>query len=192
MPGFDINGSLFDWLNESAGHVAAIDHAMVWAAKYGVFAVFIIVCASWFIRTCTAEDRRLAVYTAALSALMAASLVILIQHYYVHQRPFVVRGDVVLLMRHGPDASFPSEHATAAFAMASGLGVFRPRIGLVAIVCALMVAVARVYVGVHYPADVAAGAAIGTISTLVVFAARPALMWLDRTAVVRVAPRPLL
>ena len=65
-------------------------------------------------------------------------------------------------MPHGSDASFPSDHATAAFAIATAIWLRWRAAGAVALVLAAVLAVGRVAVGVHYPGDVVAGAALGT------------------------------
>jgi undecaprenyl-diphosphatase len=187
-----LNGQLFDSINDLAGHVSLADHAMTWAAQYAIFAIAAIVALSWFVRTGNSADRRIAVYTAIAAAAVGVLISQAIPHVYVHQRPFVLRhSDIVLLLDHSADPSFPSEHSTAAFAMAAGIGVYRQRLGVALLALAALVAFSRVYVGVHYPADVAAGAAIGIIIALALRFARPALAWLDRTIVLRLVPVPL-
>jgi diacylglycerol kinase family enzyme len=57
--------------------------------------------------------------------------------------------------------SFPSGHAASAGAFTAGVGAELPEIALVIAPLAAAVAYSRVYVGAHYPADVAVGAAIG-------------------------------
>ncbi|HET6614974.1 MAG TPA: phosphatase PAP2 family protein [Dehalococcoidia bacterium] len=184
----DLNGSIFDGVNELGGHITPVDDAMVFAARYAVYAIIAIVVLSWFVRAGSGEHRRVAVYTAALSAVLALLVTGVIQHFYVHERPFVIRDDVVLLMHHGPDPSFPSEHASVAFALAAGLGLYRVRIGIVLLALAGLTAFARVYVGVHYPADVSAGALVGIGAALIVRFFYPALAWLDRTVIVPLVP----
>jgi undecaprenyl-diphosphatase len=58
--------------------------------------------------------------------------------------------------------SFPSGHAASAFAFAAGVALEKPMVGIPLLGLASAVAYSRVYVGVHYPSDVVAGAAIGT------------------------------
>lgn len=59
--------------------------------------------------------------------------------------------------------SFPSGHATTTFACAVAVAVLIPRWRWPALAVAAIVALARVYLGVHYSLDVLAGAALGTL-----------------------------
>ena len=65
------------------------------------------------------------------------------------------------LMRTPTGLSFPSSHATSSFAAGRAYGRLMPRGPLLAAATAM--ALTRVYLGVHYPSDVAAGAALGTL-----------------------------
>lgn len=78
-----------------------------------------------------------------------------------------------LWVQHGGRASFPSQHACGAFAlaMALSLGVTRHRKALVALAwtAAIGIAWSRVHLGVHFPSDVMAGAVVGISSALLVW-----------------------
>ncbi len=59
--------------------------------------------------------------------------------------------------------SFPSGHATTAFAGAVALSYLWRRAAPLFFLLAAAIAFSRVYVGVHYPGDVLAGAALGSL-----------------------------
>ncbi|MCC3769881.1 phosphatase PAP2 family protein [Streptomyces sp. UNOC14_S4] len=64
------------------------------------------------------------------------------------------------------DYSFPSNHATLAAALATGILLARPLTAWLVVPMALLVAFSRVFLGVHYPHDVAAGLVLGTVVAL--------------------------
>lgn len=76
-------------------------------------------------------------------------------------RPFVANLDLPVLREQPPDYSFPSGHASTAVAGACALTAMWPRARLVAWVLAALIAGSRLYLGVHYPSDVLAGAVLG-------------------------------
>jgi undecaprenyl-diphosphatase len=61
------------------------------------------------------------------------------------------------------DPSFPSGHTTVAFACATVLSYFAPKLAPVLFLLALAIGFSRIYVGVHYPLDVLGGAALGVL-----------------------------
>ncbi len=69
--------------------------------------------------------------------------------------------DLPHLMATPTGLSFPSSHSTSSFAAAQAFGRLLPRTPLLAAAGAM--AFSRLYLGVHYPSDVAAGAALGTV-----------------------------
>jgi undecaprenyl-diphosphatase len=121
---------------------------------------------------------------AAGSALGAAALGLLVNKIissaWQRDRPFAHHSAHVW-GPHKTDASFPSDHASAAFGIAVAVAIIDPFVGAFFIVLAVLIAVGRVVVGEHYPGDVIAGAAIGTLSAVVVIRlARPVIALLVR------------
>jgi undecaprenyl-diphosphatase len=60
----------------------------------------------------------------------------------------------------------PSGHATTAFAAALAVGLVHPRLRWPLVVLAALIAISRVWLGVHYLSDVLAGAALGSAVSL--------------------------
>jgi undecaprenyl-diphosphatase len=86
-------------------------------------------------------------------------------------RPCQVLENINLLVGCGGGKAMPSSHAANAFGQAVLFGVLyrRVRYGLLAF--AVIVALSRVFVGVHYPGDILAGALVGTAAGLAMIAA---------------------
>jgi undecaprenyl-diphosphatase len=83
-------------------------------------------------------------------------------------RPCQALQGVRLLVGCSDSFSFPSTHATNAFALAAFFAVYYRKLAIPLLVIAALVAYSRIYVGVHYPADVLAGAGLGVTFGLTV------------------------
>jgi membrane-associated phospholipid phosphatase len=79
----------------------------------------------------------------------------------------------LLLASPSQEPSFPSDHAVAAFAIAFSVALVRGRRAGVFFLAAASVVITRVFVGLHYPGDIAGGALIGLIAALAVFSPGP-------------------
>jgi undecaprenyl-diphosphatase len=116
-----------------------------------------------------ASWRRAAV-AATLSAGLGLAVGKVISELVDRARPFVVDPNGVhLFSGHAADAGFPSDHATAAFAIAVAIILRKRRWGIFALGAAAVLSVGRVAIGVHYPSDVLAGAAVGAAAALVLW-----------------------
>lgn len=102
---------------------------------------------------------------ACVRALAAAALALgvnqAIGRLWFRERPFAAHPATLLLAAPSGDPSFPSDHAAAAFAIAVSVALASRRLGAAFLAAAAAIAVSRVAVGLHYPSDVLAGAAIG-------------------------------
>lgn len=100
----------------------------------------------------------------ALICGVVASYVIGLGFY--RPRPFLA-GLGEALMSHRPSASFPSNHALIFSAYASTLILLRHYwLGITIFIVGLIVGVARIYLGVHYPGDILGGLLLGTVAAM--------------------------
>lgn len=69
--------------------------------------------------------------------------------------------------------SFPSGHAAFYFALSMAVYLYNKKLGVILFVVSLIMGIARIYAGVHWPSDILGGIVVGVITALVVnFAAR--------------------
>lgn len=104
---------------------------------------------------------------AVLLALIFGAVItnVILKNVIARIRPYEVIEGLHLLIERQHDFSFPSGHACAAFSGAMALYRTIPRrYGICALVFAGLIALSRLYVGVHYPTDVMAGVLIGIFS----------------------------
>lgn len=95
-----------------------------------------------------------------LTAFAADSLSFLVKDFTHRTRPFVAHPAIhPLYVVHS--SSFPAGHAATAFAAAVLLSIAAPRLAPAFLALAALIGASRVYVGVHYPTDVLAGALLG-------------------------------
>jgi undecaprenyl-diphosphatase len=114
---------------------------------------------------------RRASVAAALSAGLALAVAKAISEIVDRARPFVADSHGVhLFSAHAADPGFPSDHATAAFAIATAIVLRKRGWGIFALLAATVLSLGRVALGVHYPSDVLAGAALGAAAALALWA----------------------
>lgn len=113
------------------------------------------------------KDRAYA-YGTAWAALLALGSSLVIGWFVKRPRPFTLPDIVSRIKPPFTEYSFPSSHSAVAFAIAASLTLAHPWLGAIAFVLAALVAAARVAVGVHFPTDVLAGAALGIFCALLI------------------------
>jgi undecaprenyl-diphosphatase len=168
-----IDWTVFHFLNGAlAGHPGFDDDLEDFVTYWAVPLFVVATLSLWFL------DRPGSTYrwkVACLSGLASAGLGLLlsqvISHVWVRERPFEAHpAQTILLGPPSYEASFPSDHAVAAFAIAFSVAlVGGRRMGAFFLAAASIVAVTRVFVGLHYPGDVLGGALVGLLAAVIVF-----------------------
>jgi undecaprenyl-diphosphatase len=104
---------------------------------------------------------------AAFTALCVARLLAVVLPF--RARPFEIAGGDPTAAYRALErwSAFPSDHAALFFALATGIAVMSRRLGALALIHAVVViTLPRLYLGLHYPTDMLAGAAIGALCAL--------------------------
>ncbi len=106
-----------------------------------------------------------------LICLLSAYIIndLLIKFLVCRARPYDTIEGLTTLVAPLSSYSFPSGHANSSFAAAIALTLAFGQKGALAYIPAVLIAVSRCYVGVHYPSDVFAGMLVGTLVSLAVY-----------------------
>lgn len=168
----NLNREIFNWIHSGAGTRPFADGLAVFFAQGGPFVLVIFLVVLWFV---AGNRSKLHLLEAIWSAGLGLAINQIIGLFYFHPRPFML-GLCTPLFAHGPETSFPSDHATLMFAVTFYL-LFTQRnlaSSLALLVLTLFTAWGRVYSGIHFPFDIIGSLVIGFISAgFVRFAADP-------------------
>ncbi|MDL2409189.1 phosphatase PAP2 family protein [Rhizobium calliandrae] len=163
---YDFDVAATQWINAWSGHSTLSDAAMIWVSAVGVPLMILGVAGQWWLRADKRHTRHVLVASgmAFLLGLAINQIVLLFVH---RMRPYD-NGLTHLLVSKSADFSFPSDHATASFAIASTFLLYGMRRGYIFLAAAVIVALSRIYVGTHYLSDVVGGAVTALIAVIAV------------------------
>ena len=160
---------IFYLLNDLAGQSPIFDWLVIFFAaylQYVLIALFLLLLVStkkYSLR------EKLRIFLVSAIAVIISRLVIteLIRFLYHRPRPFLVYQTHQLIAENA--YSFPSGHATFFFALATAVYFYSKRWGLWLFAGSVLMGLARIAAGVHYPSDILGGMIIGIITGWAVF-----------------------
>lgn len=157
-----INRGLFLALNAPDGLSGVPLNLAIGAAKYSIVVLAAVVVWSWL--RGQSRDRSVLVLV-VLAVLPALAINYVVGLVFFHPRPFMVHLGQTYLV-HAPEASFPSDHATFMWTIAFGLLFWSPArlSSWLAALLAALTSWARIYLGVHFPFDIAGSMAVALVS----------------------------
>jgi len=163
------HGGAMTWL----GELQALDEAVLrgahgapsWAVPF--FVLLTVIGGGWgmiaLVPFAVWQRTRMVVYWLFGAIVLNSALVSSIKALVGRARPCQALGWCAAIVVKAPEGpSFPSGHAAGAFAFAAFVSVYLPRYSPYAFLFAALVAWSRCVLGVHYPSDVLAGAALGS------------------------------
>ncbi|MFJ8456183.1 undecaprenyl-diphosphatase [Bacillus paramycoides] len=163
-----MNYEIFQWINDLAGRSSFLDRGMIFITNSVPYVVIAFMLFLWF--TANKEKREEKQYTAiyaVFSCFLGLAINAIIHFVYYHPRPFVAH-HVHQLIPHAVDSSFVSDHSVLVFSIACTLLLRNDSWKYPVLVWAIIVGISRVFVGVHYPADVIGGALLSYGTSIVV------------------------
>lgn len=111
----------------------------------------------------TSNQSRSAAISSALALAVSHVPVQFVKKLFPRQRPYITLEKANFPSNPLKDHSFPSGHTTAIFSIVTPYILSAPGLAFVLLPLALSVGLSRIYLGLHYPSDVLAGAIIGTL-----------------------------
>lgn len=179
-----MNHHLFRDINDFARDTGWLHGFMKLYAVDGVVIFALLLLAGYWIARRESPRWMAIALWAAIGTVAAVGINQPIVNAVAEKRPYDTMPHVLVLVHRSADFSFPSDHATMAGAVAAGLLLLSWRLGLIAVLAALLMCFARVYVGAHYPGDVLAGLGVGAVTVvigyfLLVPVLTKAVVWLE-------------
>jgi undecaprenyl-diphosphatase len=175
-PGLDYR--VYHAVDEFARRHTWLAHAANDFEKWGIVVYAAAVVLLWFAARPGASGRRwkAAALAATISAFVALLVNRVISSAWDRPRPYETHPHAYHLS-NSHDPSFPSDHASAAFAIAFAILFFDAAVGAIFLAFATLIATGRVLIGAHYPGDVLAGLGVGlAVAAVIAVAARPLLL----------------
>ncbi|MBU4274524.1 phosphatase PAP2 family protein [Patescibacteria group bacterium] len=156
----NLDYQLFQLINQLAFKWEWLDILGVFFAKYFVY----LMIAALFLFLLKSRKNWKIIFIALSSALTARFVITgLIRLFKPRLRPFI-DSNINLLIDKVNQQSFPSGHASFTFGLAMVVYLYNKKVGVLFFAGAFLVSTSRIFVGVHWPLDILAGAVVGIFS----------------------------
>lgn len=140
-----------------------LDFVMIFGAEYLIYLVFILM---FFFSVKGGLKEKKSFLLSLLCLPIVIIIIKLIHLFFFEPRPFVSY-QILPLISHQADASFPSRHTSIMAAIAFSYTYYKSKWSPLFLLALLWVGISRIYAGVHYPQDILGGIAVGIITLLI-------------------------
>ncbi|HLR10040.1 MAG TPA: phosphatase PAP2 family protein [Sporosarcina sp.] len=164
----NVDMKLFEMINQFAGKNDLLDQLVIYFSKYGVIAFCLVFVWLWFTKRGDQFNNRQLVLFALTIAIFTIGINKILELSFFRERPFVAHDVNLLSDKTADDPSFPSNHAGGSFALAFAMFWRYRKPGTIFIGFAILMALSRLFLGVHYPTDVFVGMLIALIVAAIV------------------------
>lgn len=153
--------SLFNLINGFADKWVWLDFLGIFFAQYSAYILILLMALFLIIRFKNYWKMVLEAFAAGILARFI--IVPIIRFFWQRERPFDLI-DVNLLLKLKNEVSFPSGHAVFYFAVSTIVYFYNKKLGYLFFAVSVLMGLARIFVGYHWPSDILAGAVIGIFS----------------------------
>lgn len=162
------DATLFFVLNSLAGQSALLNALIVFTASYLPFILGGMFLAYLYCSNLSRSNQIRAAVLAFGAALIARGIGSIIRYFSPRPRPFITYQVHQLIAETAP--SFPSGHALFFFAFSTIVFAYNRKLGIISFILTIIICIARVAAGIHYPSDILAGAVIGVLTGIALLA----------------------
>lgn len=154
--------SIFQWINNVAGKNIWLDSLAIFFAEYFQYVVVLLL----FLILVINRRKYLRMVIAAISAAIFSRFIVseIARFIFPRSRPFVDNNVNLVIFHSSGEPSFPSGHASFFFALSTVIYFYNKKTGLLFYVASFLISISRVFVGIHWPSDILAGAIVGIFS----------------------------
>ncbi len=177
MSFIEINGQLFRIINNLGKQFEGLNPIMVLIAEKMIYLLAAAVLLYLFSKK---PVNRLMILSGFAALIFAEAVGKIAGLFHSNNQPFAELTDVNKLIDMGVNNSFPSDHTIIFFTFTVSFWLFKRRHNYLWVLLALVVGLSRIWVGVHYPADVAAGAIFGTAAAYLAYQLIPNVSFIKR------------
>jgi undecaprenyl-diphosphatase len=166
------DSSIISVMNSFAGKSFFVDQVINISAHTGLFKGGVIATLmwwAWFKKSDDASKNQRHIVATLVASFFALFIARVLATTLPHRARPIHNPGIIFQPPHGVASttldgwsSFPSDHATLFFTLTAGLFFVSRKIGIIATVyCFFIIVLTRIYLGLHYPTDLLAGAALG-------------------------------
>jgi undecaprenyl-diphosphatase len=156
---------LFNLINGFAGRWAWLDYLEMFFAKYAEYSLWL--CLVLFVAINAKKYWKMFVEAGLAAGISKFILAEFIRYLWFRPRPFVALNFIPLINQSADEAAFPSGHASFYFALSTIVYFYNKKVGTAFYAITTLIVLARVFVGVHWPLDILAGALLGILTAWV-------------------------